>query len=89
MHFRARRRLVHGHVDVESEARSEARGAQNAERVVPEGFGCGARSADDARGEVGDAAHEVLHLCRVHVVEQRVDGEVASQRVLECVGRLH
>lgn len=72
-----------GGVQRKAVAGGEAQGAQHAQRVVQERGRRRQRRADEAGAQVGKAlAGEVLHLARVDVVEEGVDGEVAARRVL-------
>jgi hypothetical protein len=67
----------------------EAHGAQQAQVVFGEAGGRISDGAQDARGQIGLAAHMVHHLVGDRIIEQPVDGEIAALRILLRGGEDH
>ena len=76
-------------LDREAEAGGEADGAQHAQPIFGDARSGVADGADDAGAQVGLAGDEVDHLARQGVEEERVDGEVAAERVLPRRAEVH
>src|SRR6185295_16283647 len=76
-----RNRIIDWRIDAEVQPRCHRHGTEHANRIFLETLPRVADTADQAVAKIGEAARVVDDRKRSDVVEERVDGEVAPERI--------